>query len=285
MSSIGRVFIVLNLVLAALFLGWSAFYLQRAESNKKLLLDEQRVHTDDNTKHTTAYGALTSENNQLKTDLARSNEQNNGLKANVQAKDAENSDLKGRLTNVETKVTEIAASSSAIATQLENVNKDNKELTAKMLAGDKDKNDALAAKADAEARLASAENENKKAEEKIAALGDEVRKQSDENRVLGAWKQNVTERFPVVHTMTATPSIDGQVLAVDANLKLATISVGEANAEVKPGFRFSVYNGRDYKGEVEITDVSDKNAFGNIIRIAPGKSINVGDKATTRLSK
>jgi len=282
MSPIGRVFIVLNLVLAALFLGWSAFYLQRAESNHKLLVEEKRVHTDDNTKHTTAYAGLTSERDQLKTDLARSNEQINGLKANVASKDAENSDLKGRLTNMETKMTETAASLSAVATQLENQNKDNKELTAKMLAGDKEKNDALAAKADAEARLASAENENKKSEEKIAALGDEVRKSSDENRVLGAWKQNALAKMPGLGQLAATPAIDGQVLAVDANLKLATISVGEANAEVKPGFRFSVYNGRDYKGEVLITDVSEKNAFGNIVTTVPGKAINVGDKATTR---
>jgi hypothetical protein len=283
MSPIGRVFIVLNLVLAALFLGWAGFYLQNGTNWKGRHGDEVTGRSEDNASKDATIAQLTAENGTLKSSLAAANEQNTQKTATIASKDAENADLKARLTNVESKLTAIAGSTSTVATQLETQNAATKELTTKFLAADKERNAALDAKVDAEARLAAAELEFKKAEEKIAALSDEVRKKTDETRLLSAWKENVIINVPgVADNLAAAPAIDGQVLAVNANLKLATISVGEGNAEVKPGYRFSVHDGRDYKGEIVITDVSDRNAFGNIIP-AQGKTINVGDKATTRL--
>jgi hypothetical protein len=277
MSPIGRVFIVLNLVLAALFLGWAGFYLQNGTNWKGRCADEVKGRSEDNASKDATIAQLTGENGTLKSSLAAANEQNTQKTATIASKDAENADLKARLTNVESKLTAIAGSFSTVATQLETQNAANKELTTKFLTADKDRNAALDAKVDAEARLAAAELEFKKAEEKIAALSDEVRKKTDETRLLAAWKENVIRNIPGVEdNLAAAPAIDGQVLAVNANLKLATISVGEGNAEVKPGYRFSVHDGRDYKGEIVITDVSDRNAFGNIIP-AQGKTINVGD--------
>jgi 3'-phosphoadenosine 5'-phosphosulfate sulfotransferase len=283
MSPIGRVFIVLNLVLAALFLGWAGFYLQNGTNYKKLHGDELKLHGETKTSKDATIAQLTSENGTLKTQLAVANEQVTQKNATIASKENENTDLKARLTNFETKVTEIAGSTSTVASQLESQNNINKELTTKFLTSDKERNEALDAKNDAEARLAAAEIEAKKSEEKIAALSDEIRKKTDETRLLTAWKQNVIAKIPGVEVnLEAAPAIDGQVLAVNANLKLATISVGEGNAEVKPGYRFYVHDGREYKGDIQITDVSDRNAFGNIIP-AKGKTINVGDKATTRL--
>lgn len=283
MSPIGRVFIVLNLVLAALFLGWAGFYLQNGTNWKGRCADEVKGRSEDNASKDATIAQLTAESGTLKSSLAAANEQNTQKTATIASKDAENADLKARLTNVESKLTAIAGSTSTVATQLETQNAANKELTTKFLTADKDRNAALDAKVDAEARLAAAELEFKKAEEKIAALSDEVRKKTDETRLLSAWKENIISRFPdVKDNLAAAPAIDGQVLAVNANLKLATISVGEGNAEVKPGYRFSVHDGREYKGDIVITDVSERNAFGNIIP-AQGKTINVGDKATTRL--
>jgi hypothetical protein len=283
MSPIGRVFIVLNLVLAALFLGWAGFYLQLETSNLKLLGDERTSHSETKTSKDAEIARLTTENGTLKSNLAVANEQNTQKAATIASKEAENADLKGRLTNVETKLTAIAGATSTVATQLETQNAANKDLTTKFLAADKERNDALDAKVDAEARLAAAELEFKKAEEKVAALSDEVRKKSDETRLLAAWKENVLRKIPGAgDNLAAAPAIDGQVLAVNASLGLATISVGEGNAEVKPGYLFAVHDGRDYKGDIEITDVSERNAFGRIKPVR-GKTINVGDKATTRL--
>ena len=82
---------------------------------------------------------------------------------------------------------------------------------------------------------------------------------------------------------SAQPSLDGTVRHVDSGGRLLTVAItaNPASADVKPGYRFAVYDGETYKGEAMITDVDGNFAFCRVT-VAAGPEIKIGDRASTR---
>jgi predicted nucleic acid-binding Zn-ribbon protein len=283
MSPIGRVFIVLNLVLAAVFLGMSGFYLQQATSWKEKHVDEVTARAKSEENLNSQIAKLSDSESTLKQNLARADEEKADLGRNLRNAEQENTDLKGRLTNVEKNLATINGSVSSVSTELASYNKQNQELRDKYLTAQAETQNATQAKDDAEARLSAAQQDIVRLTENNLAMQDENGRTRDEIARLSTIKLAYEERFPGL--MVPAKAIDGTIVAVDANLKIATISVGSENGGVEAGVKFAVFDGGSYKGDILITDVTPQVSHGRIVVENPGKVINKGDQCSTRFTR
>ena len=280
MSPIGRVFIIINLVLAGAFVGFAGKYLQ-ATTNYKKQLEDKTAAADAAMK--TKEADLKSVTESRDTATAASARAETELKAKTSqltVAEEENKDLRKRLDNFEAKVTTINGSLSNLSTVLENLGKEAKEMRDKYLAAEKAANEANQAKLDAEAKLAAAENDGKTKDEKIAAMDAEIKKGSEDLRVAGIELDLFRRKFPGFGKVV--PVVNGRVENVSGDGRLVTLSLGESNGEIKPGATFAIYSGNKYKGEVDIVEVTNNNAFGHVSKVVDGAVVSKGDSATTR---
>lgn len=280
MSPIGRVFIIINLVLAGAFVGFAGKYLQATTNYKKQ--GEEKAAADAATiKELTArLTAITESRDTATAANARNETELKSKTSQLTVAEEENKDLRKRLDNFESKMTTLNGSLSNLSTVQENQNKEAKEMREKWLAAEKSANEAQQAKLDAEAKLAAAENDSKVKDEKIAAMDAEIKKSSEDLRVAGIELDLFRRKFPGFGK--AVPLVNGRVEFVSADGRMVTLSLGESNGEIKPGATFAIYSGNKYKGEVDIVEVTNNNAFGHVRKVVDGAVVAKGDSATTR---
>src|SRR5690349_11612749 len=107
MSAIGRVFLILNLVLAAVFLGFAANQLSQSTNVTAALTAEKAAHDATKKTLTDANSKLTIEVNQLKTDLSAAKDERDQNKTALEGKNqdlahekATNASLLGEITGI-----------------------------------------------------------------------------------------------------------------------------------------------------------------------------------------
>ncbi|MFN0243431.1 MAG: hypothetical protein ACKVWV_11115 [Planctomycetota bacterium] len=286
MSSIGRILIIVNLVLAAAFVGWAA--------------NATSAYTGYKTKYDAEVAARTGEKAQLTKDLstaradaqaaqekmnqsiaARDDAQNEAkrLKDDLDKETTRNRELNGNLEKIANTLTEIESSKSKLQ-----ADKD-RALQAQMEA-EKLATTAAAAQMKAEEAQSEAESKLRSVESQIADL--EIAKTRLDKEVSSLTTRLETLRDAtggtVAAAMPAMPLIEARVLNVDTSVKpgLVAVNVGEA-AGVQRGFTFEVYEGKTYKGQIRIEYVHPNMASGVITRLVSGQSIRQGDGAATRL--
>ena len=116
------------------------------------------------------------------------------------------------------------------------------------------------------------DTEVRRKKEQIAALQEDIRKASG----------RTTARAPVVVPFRPAPllarrPINGKIVAVDLDAKIATVNVGSI-AGVSQGTRFTIYDD-DYVGDLRITRVFRDRSLGTILMSA--KPVEVGDEVST----
>jgi hypothetical protein len=127
--------------------------------------------------------------------------------------------------------------------------------------------------------------------QKDSAIGDlrhqlnETKKERKELAESNARLQGIVEEFRLRGfeiPPAPAPAINALVVRVDPEVGTVVIDKG-AQAEVKPNTQFTIYNDQGYVATLVIHDVWDTVAGGLITRMAEGRSIEVGDKATTEI--
>jgi hypothetical protein len=285
MSPIGRVFIVLNLLLAGAFVGFSGTYLQKQSNYKKSYEAEQKAHQE-------TKAASDAEKTRLENDLTTAqvaktaNEtQKNQLLTQLQAKDdeikrlsAQNdsfaADLKrlGALADANNKATEAAFAKAEEAYKMS-------------IADQKTRDESVRAKDAAEA-------ENRDLKTQIAALNEtitnkdvaiaDLQKERSENQLLLA----VAREKGFVPQMAA-PNLSGTVTHAAGRLCTIAVTDNPGNIDIadhiaKFKFRIAIYDQNGYKGEAVATEYNEasKSILCNIILVNKG-TITEGDKAST----
>ena len=87
-----------------------------------------------------------------------------------------------------------------------------------------------------------------------------------------------------VHSLAAgepVPTIEGTVTAVDKELGLMILSVG-SDDKVEMGYEFTVYRGERYVGKVVVERVLSDMCGARVTHLDKGAEIQAGDSATTR---
>ncbi|MCC6669958.1 MAG: hypothetical protein IT458_02775 [Planctomycetes bacterium] len=284
MSPIGRVFIVLNLVLAGTFVGFAGTFLQK-HTNWQTQYNQLKENTDKekvalnqliqqkDTELGTAQREVTrldSLQRQTQNSLDEARRTNEGLEKQV-------SDLTGDIKSLN-------SSYATVASKVEKASDDSAKAIQMALAAEEEKNKALNAKVDLEAKLAEANAKISGQEKSIADLNGSLATLQGEVRQRDILIQVAKTRMPSIFT-DAQPDIAGRVENVDALGNLVTIMLTDGQKDCQPGHRLALYNDRAYLGEAVVTDVKGEFAFARITAKPANASVKQGDRAKTNLSR
>jgi septal ring factor EnvC (AmiA/AmiB activator) len=283
MSTIGKVLVFLNLILAAAFLASSIFLLDKHENWRRQYDTERTAHEADNKKRDAEKDAVQKDLDASRNELSR-------LSSNNAALESEKGQLNAQITQLTTFKDRTATDIQKVATTMENYRKNNEELQKSLDEARKsenamrdERNTAKKAQEDAENKLAASDENGKQLDASKNSLMEQVKKLSDDMKRAENGLAVYAERtgIPVDQVMIAPPLIQGNVVAADMGTKIIQLNVG-SDANVKRGYGFSIYRGGDYKGEAVIEDVQPKFATARITRWVANRRIEVGDQATTR---
>ncbi|GJM20809.1 MAG: hypothetical protein DHS20C15_07240 [Planctomycetota bacterium] len=285
MSSIGKIFVVVNLVLALLVVGAAGALLQtESEAASKLdalqaELTQTKADLDDlSNTSSTARLQLENQKNQLQADkddaeVARENADRSAKRLEV-----DNQALQGNLE-------QLAATFELLQRDLSEAQKRNRDLA--------DNNDSLrTAAADSKEAQRNAELARRDAEDAADAIRGQIDSLNDELTAALDGKREAERVVEIAQasgfdlaSIVATPLIEAVVADVDEDYNFVILDKGLADG-VKKGFTLDIYrlggtDGENWLGQVRVDDVHENHSVASVI-VADG-SIRRFDRATTRL--
>ena len=285
MSPIGRIFIVINLVLAVAFLGWASAALSKS-ANFKAELDEAKAA------HVVALAAV-------KADYDSAIQQKDTAEKGKQAADLEVNNLQGQNLTLaatndaqKTSITNMEARLEGMGTDLKEFDDRNEDL-AKLVASKsseletandeintltRDRDDLQTDKDGLERDLVNANN-------MIAALERDVQQKVAEISKKDTLIATAEEVFGAdFATLLAMPHINAAVQLVSNEVEpgLVSLSVGKAHG-VQRGFTFEIFNGGQYKGRVRVINVQEDQCSAVVEKLYEGRAIAQGDSAATHI--
>lgn len=285
MSAIGRIFVILNLVLAAAFVGYASTSLAKGSEWKKKYEDEAKAHA-------TTQAALDADKSKLVTDLASER----GLKEQALAeKDANKAEADRNAADLETArrtIADLTASVSSIEATLAGYNQTIAQVTAAKDAAVEDAREQERARVTAEGERDAAVTAQRNAQDgltqaqsAIAQLERDLTSSRKEASKLDAEITQLVATTGVVRdTISSTPAIQARVLQVSYDLKpgLVALNVGSEQG-VKRGMTFQIYSGSTWKGQVRVENVQPGMSSALITDMTAGQTIAQGDNAATVL--
>lgn len=284
MSAIGRVFIVLNLILAGAFVGFAGTYLQKATDWKKAHDELQAKYGELEKSAREREESLAKEVNTAKRELERYRQQLEQTARENKTLQGENTRLNGQLAELGKDLKNLQSAHTTIAATIERVSADYKQAYELAMKASAERNEAVAARQKAEKELADASFNIKKLREEIGQLNGRIAQLTQENQEKEVLLALVRRKAPFV-LETAQPDLQGAVQRVGPNGKLVTIEItaNPANAPLKPGLQFAIYSGNTYKGEAIVTSIEGKFAFANVTTKKENVAIVPGDRAATNI--
>ncbi len=283
MSTIAKVFTVLNLVFSLVMVGTIGSILSKSEDYKARFEKEQMDRQNDVTAKQKDVDTAVSDKNNFE---SRNRDLTNQLadrSAELATANASVDQLRNDNNQLRNSVDANAASLKVVETQLSDVEARNKALM-----DSNDQHRATTAKAEqdklnAQDDRARLEGDLKRANEDIAAKEMQLAKQGDEIGNLQAERAALVAAGVDIGALVgnAVPSIAGKVSAVGSGF--VVLSVGE-NEGVKVGFPFDVYRGNSYIGRVVVENVLPDTSTARVqMKNKGGLEFQAMDTATTRL--
>jgi len=285
MSPIGRIFIVLNLILAAVFAGWAANNLKASDNYKQLLADKEQELADTATEKDGEISTLSTKVSTLEGELATLRQEANTL-------GTDRTRLEGELSKERDKNNALQADVAGIKASLESYVENNVQLNQRLeqavsevRAADAEKRDAEDAREDALAAQRAAEENLASANKRVADLerdSESLRKQvADLDAQLGTL---VAITGVPIDQIKSMPLINGAVLQVVDSMQPGLVSINRGTDDgVQRGFTFEIYSGNKYKGQVRVESVQKNICTAIVVRTHNGASISAGDSAATQI--
>jgi|RhiMethySRZTD1v2_1073278.scaffolds.fasta_scaffold502908_2 DNA repair exonuclease SbcCD ATPase subunit len=281
MSPIGRVFVVLNLVLAGTFVGFAGTYLKNHTNWKE-------KHTTLQTKADKDIKDRDSQIEDLKGSLGTAQRENGKIdslnkaqKSELDDKRADNEALRKQMASLEADIKTIKADNSTVAAKISEATEDAKKTLQLALAADDEKHKAMNAQKEAEAKLADANAKIAGLETKLADAGGDLQKREQTieelKLIVAAWQIAHPGEKP-----NAQADVEGRVHLVSGNLVTIQIT-DEKGGKLQKGNTFAAFSGSSYKGDIQITSVEGNFAMGKVTVPVDGKPISVGDRVSTNL--
>lgn len=284
MSTIGKFFVVLNLALAALFVGVSASLIGSGESFKRQYEEADVTHRDALAAKDKALSASDTEKKQARDEVSRLLAANSALTAervalteSLATETQANAQLTEKLTGIEGKLGDLESTNRDQAGQLDQLRR-----TANQMRDERDA--AAAAKAAAESSSTQAQEQAKLAMGKVQDLQVQLA------QITKRAEKAETERDTIVAatgadvaTLGNQPMMEGTVLTVDyaANNTYIVIDLGKKDS-VQVGFTYDVFSGSTYKGKIRVETVNQSKS-GASVMLAGSAPIAAGDRVSTRL--
>lgn len=285
MSPIGRIFSVLNLLLAALFLSWAAMALSTADSFKQQLEEESRLRTADVERLEGEKAAAETARSEA---AALADRLNNQLATMTNDRDR----LRGEVEELERQHGEVRTTMERLSNSVDTANSSRDEATSAHLAAVEAKNTAEQEASDALAAKEAAETSAADLRAEIASLKSQL---ADKNANVVALRDELSQKETELQTIidvtgvdaasiVGMPLINGVVIEALYDVEPGLVAINKGSADnVKRGFTFDIYSGADYKGRVRVENVRENTCTAIVTQPVDGKRIGQGDKAATRL--
>lgn len=285
MSPIGRVFIVLNLLLAGTFVGFSGTYLQKQHNYKEQLAVAKQAHSD-------AQKIWDGEKKQLETERANFELAKATAETKLGEKDVrllsiqdENKLLAGQLASLE-------GDYKGLRSAAEAANSQSKAAMDQALAAFQSAKEAQATKDDAVRAKDAAEAENRTLKGTVAAREATISEKELAIAGLSKAKNELNLLVSVAQQNgfvpgLAAPTLNGTVSHVAGRLCTISITDNPGTVDIqdqlnKRSFSFAIYDASGYKGEAVVTAYHPKdNAVTCNLMLVKG-AIKEGDKASTK---
>lgn len=286
MSAIGRIFLVLNLILSALFVGWASKVIKHEDSYRSQY--EQAV-TDAEAAAKAAEAELTAVSAQLQTVKAEeanaTSERDDAerevanLKADLEAERQRVADLESNVKTMTASLSDINATLGSMEDSKNNAVADAREA--------RDARDAaVSARMQADTARKSVEDSLDQANQRIADL--EVALTSANKMVSrqSAQLATIVNDYNIdLSSLMDQPYVEATVLSVkEANgIALVALNVG-SDDNIKRGMTFQIWKNGRYKGEVRIESVTPGMSSA-LVTVLADDSVPMaeGDNAATRL--
>ncbi len=284
MSAIGRIFLILNLILAAVFLGFASNQLAQKENVSQSLATEKAAHETDKKAAADKEAALNTQVTQLKTELSgvRDDRDKEKLTGDRNGRDlaeekANNAQLRGELTGIKESLGGYNSTIAALTSQKDRLVTEREEAQAARDAASAEKGKADKARRDAEDALQSA---NTKIASLEVAVAGEVKNSSKLDTELKAlYVLTGHQRIG-----TPQPLVEGAVVAVNNSIAPGLLAINKGSMDkVIRGYVFDVYNGNVYKGRAQVQTVNDTTCSALMILTVPTAAVSEGDRVTTQL--
>jgi predicted nucleic acid-binding Zn-ribbon protein len=283
MSPIGRIFLVLNLILSAAFLGWASNSLAQAENYKGLLTAKEtelaeaiRANEKEIADLNTELRAKTQEASDKLSERDSARDEVNRLQSDLAAEKSEKERILGDVTRIQATLGDYQSTIDRLSSEKDQANQRREE-------AEKARDDAVAAQGSAQQGQRDAEDAQKNLERQIADLETEKTSLTEQVGKLDTHLQMLVEKTGVsVSDLMAQEKVDGSVLAVDTSTGLVMLNVGSEQG-VKRGYSFDVWSGNQYKGQVVVQNVQANMSSATIKAPVQGTVIRQGDLASTRM--
>jgi DNA repair exonuclease SbcCD ATPase subunit len=281
MSNIGRVFIVLNLVLSAAFLGWASNALSKAEDYKTQLASAKRASEEALAAKQKEVDDLTVEKNAVTDQQRQFREQRDAFETEAGRLKTQLEELKRQNDTMDANLTKIQATLSDYNDSIKQLGEQKDAAIQRANDAERARDAAVREKDEAVLAQSNAEEATNTAMTRISDLEGEKRALADQVETLDTRMQVMMKQTGInAPDVFAQPAIQALVLDVKKDLKLVILNKGKKD-EVKPGYVFDIYRGSQYKGRVRIQDVQEGMSSGLIL--SEMNAIGRGDSATTNL--
>ena len=281
MSVVAKILVVLNLVLAIVFLGMASTFLGQQESWKVRHDAKVKEMGDEIAKWKQNYDSVNTNYQLQLQETARLQTENAEKTTLIQAKEEEYQAVEEKHNQLLASTNKLAETERQLQASIDDLNADKNRLTGEKEAAMKEKRQAIEDMNNAiteRKRLANSgeqkDNQIGELEKRIAMLADQVEKLG---LTVKAYEDEVGPLGPYV----GVPTIKAKINAVSGKENIVLLSVGRDDG-VKVGFKFVVYRGTEYVGTVVVKSVEKDYCAAASDKGIEKLPIQVGDDATTR---
>lgn len=283
MSNVAKFLIVLNLILAGVFVGSAANFLgQKDHVQERLELNLKAEHEKyvsaktevDNL--TTQNKALGGENSNLKEQIGVARQNASDAERNNQMLSQQNTTLASNLAHATTALELLNGTLKANQDAITNLQGERTKLT-------ESRDTEHTARVAAEAMVANIQrqldDETSARKSTEGAFGEANTKIQGLEAELAAWKS----KFPNGDIgSTVQPAVTpGKILAADNAMGLVVTSLGEEDG-VKAGFEYIVSRGNQYVATIKVTDVQSKKSTAMVVKGMQKTPIQANDTVMNR---
>lgn len=276
MSTVAKILVVLNLGLAAAFLGSASNYLAWQETYRVKLSQEEARHAQTRKDAEASRNELLARVTLLSGQLTEAQNQKSVAETARQNLEAENKNLKeifaqlaGDLDRAQKSIESMTKTIDSNRTLIDNLNAALNELRENLRSAQSDRDAAIEMVNSLQLQLQRETEKGRDLEAKLADL-------SEHNKRIAFELNWFKERNPGA-TSVVQPPHDGRILAADGARNVYVISLGEEDG-VLPGFQYIVSRGDEYVGTIQIDNVQAKQAAGFAIKGMSKGEIRKGDR-------
>ncbi len=260
MSTVAKILVVLNLILAGFFLASASNYLGLQDTHKKKYEDEVAAHDQTRGELTTRVTELegqlraqAKDMTQLREERSVAQAESQRLAAQVQHMQEAYNAAAENLTRAQRAVDQLTNSLNATRALNDALNKDNGQLRDNLTASQNDRDAKVSMVNALQMQLNNEKERANSLETKLATANETIERQ-------GFSLEFFRSRFPGVEAV-AQPAHSGRILAANNKDNVFVISLGEEDG-VKAGFQYIVSRGSEYIATIQISDVQAKQSAG-----------------------